>query len=234
MIKPVLYGKDRDSRVAALSTVVHVFKNTLALLHPFIPFVTEELWQNFRMDEDPESLCISKYPTDTDGMRDRDAEDKMTFIIDAITGIRNIRGELNLPPSLEVHALIKTSDGAGKILNENISYISRLAKAKDIRIGSDIKKPEDAAVSIKPSMEIFVPLKGLFNVETEIKRLEKEKNKIEESLDIIQKKLSNHDFLNKAPKSVVEANRAKYQESIEKIQVIQSSIEKLKKWRGKK
>ena len=165
---------------------------------------------------------------------DKEAEDKMGYIMEAVIGIRNIRGELNLSPSLELNAIIKTSDGTGNILNENISYISKLAKAGNIKIGRDIEKPEDAAVSVRQAMEIFVPLKGLFDVNAEIKRLQKEINKIEQSISIIQKKLANQDFLSKAPKMVVEENRAKYQESIERIQAIQDSIKKIKKWSSQK
>ena len=234
MIKPALYGKNENLRKAAVNTVIHVFETTLALLHPFIPFVTEELWHFFRLGTHPQSLCIRKYPTEADGIVDKEAEDKMGYIMEAVIGIRNIRGELNLSPSLELNAIIKTSDGTGNILNENISYISKLAKAGSIKIGRDIEKPEDAAVSVRQAMEIFVPLKGLFDVNAEIKRLQKEINKIEQSISIIQKKLANQDFLSKAPKMVVEENRAKYQESIERIQAIQDSIKKIKKWGSQK
>lgn len=232
-----VYGKDvvathnrEDLRKSAVSTAVHVFEAALALLHPFIPFVTEEIYQHLPVDNKGEGLCVRKYPTEVDGIIDKDAENKMGFIMDAVAGIRSIRGELNLPPSLELKAVIKTSDGTKNVLNENISYISRLAKASNIEIGYDVKKPDDAAVSVRPTMEIFVPLKGLFNANVEIERLGKEIKKIEESLSIIQKKLSNEEFLNKAPRTIVEENKTKYQEFIERIQVIQGSIEKLKQW----
>jgi valyl-tRNA synthetase len=231
MIKPELYGDNEASRRAAISTIVHVFEIALSLLHPFMPFITEELWQNLARKSDVDSLCVRKYPTSEDGVPDRDAEKKMRFIMDAVTGIRSIRGELNLPPSLELKAMIKTSDGTKEILNENITYITKLAKAKDIKIGSDIKAPRNAATAIAPAMEIFVPLKGLFDVSAEINRLNKERAKIEEALSLVKKKLSNEEFISKAPKVIVEENRAKYNKFIEKIQAIQNNIEKLKQWR---
>ena len=232
MIKPAFYGKEKEPRESAVSTVVHVFETALALLHPLIPFVTEELWQGLPIKNKSESLCVRKYPTETDGILDKDAEHKMGFIIDAVTGIRNIRGELNLSPALELNALIKTQDNIENILNENITYISHLAKTSSVKIGQDVKKPEDAAVSVKPPMEIFVPLKGLFDVNAEIKRLSKEIDKIKESISVIQKKLSNQDFLNKAPKAVIDENKAKHQEFVERMQAIYNSIEKLKKMEG--
>jgi len=229
MIKPALYGNNEKSRSAALCTVIHVFGTTLGLLHPFIPFVTEELWQFLPLDNKTESLCISKYPTEAEGIPDKNAENKMGLVMEAVAGIRSIRGELDLPPSLELKAVIKTSNGTGDILNKNISYISKLAKTSSIEIGEDVIKPEDAAVSVKPTMEIFVPLKNLFDVDTEVKRLNREINKIEGTLSIIQKKLTNEGFINKAPKAVVEENELKYKLFKEKMQAIQSTIKKLKK-----
>jgi len=231
MIKPELYGNKETLRRAAISTLIHVFEIALALLHPFMPFITEELWQNLPCEKEAESICIRKYPVPEDGIPDRDAEEKMKCVMDAVTGIRSIRGELHLPPSLELKAIIKTSDGTKEVLDENIVYIAKLARAKDIEIGSDIKAPRDAATVIAPQMEIFVPLKGLFDVNAEIERLNKEMAKIEEELSMVEKKLSNEEFITKAPKVIVEENRAKYNKFIEKIQTIQNNIEKLKQWR---
>ncbi len=230
MIKPALYGKDKNLRRAALSTIVHVFEVTLSLLHPFIPFITEELWHYLPVENKPESLCIRRFPTEGDGIRDKDAENQMGLVMDAVIGIRSIRGELNLSPSLEVKAIIKASNGTESVLNNNIPYISKLAKTRSIEIGHNVRKPEDAAVSVRPAMEIFVPLKGLFDVDSEIKRLNKEINKIEGTLSIIQKKLANEDFIRKAPKAVIQENKDKYREFKDKIQTIFDSIEKLKKW----
>ena len=230
MAKPILYGNDDEMRSSSISTAVHVLETSLGLLHPFIPFVTEELWQGLPCVKKTESLSVSKYPTEANGVIDKEAEKKMKLVIDTVTGIRSIRGELNLPPSLELKAIIKTSDGAGNILKENIAYISKLAKTSSIDIGYDVSKPEDAAFAIMPEMEIFIPLKGLLNVDAEIKRLSKEITKVEESLSVVKKKLSNREFINRAPKAVVEENRARHQEFAEKIQAIQNNIEKLKQW----
>jgi valyl-tRNA synthetase len=230
MTKSALYGKDENLRKAALGTIIHVFDITLSLLHPFIPFLTEELWQYLPIANKAESLCVRKYPTEVDGIIDKDAENRMGLVMEAVAGIRSIRGELNLSPSLELKAIIKTSNGTENVLNENISYISKLAKTSSIEIGHDVRKPEDAAVSVKPTMEIFVPLKGLLDVDAEVKRLNKEIKKIEGALSIIQRKLSNEEFINKAPKAVVEENRANYQEFRDKIHTFQDGIRKLKQW----
>lgn len=230
MIKPELYGDDINSKNSAVSVLVHAFEATLSLLHPFMPFLTEELWQELPVAGKGESICISRYPQAGDGISDREADKKMKVIMDAVTGIRNIRGELNISPSLQLKALIKTMDGTKDIIDENITYIMKLAKA-DIESGDNIVSPEGAAISIKPSMEIYVPLKGLFDIDAEISRLNKEMSKVKESFSFIDRKLSNEGFIKKAPEAVVEENRAKHAELKEKILATQENIDKFMEWK---
>ena len=230
MIKPELYGDDEDSKKAAIRTLIHVFEVALALIHPFMPFITEEIWQQLPAKKEVNSLCIRKYPAADEGIKDREAEDRMTVIMDAVTGIRSIRGELNISPSLELKALIKTFDSAEDILNANMSYVTKLARAKDIEIGKDIESPKNAATTIKPAMEIFVPLEGLIDIDAELNRLNKEFTRTEKDLMFVKKKLANEDFRSKAPKTVVEENQDKYNNYREKLEAIQGSIDKFKQW----
>jgi valyl-tRNA synthetase len=230
MIKTELYGENEESKSAAISTLVHVFEVALSLLHPFMPFITEEIWQNLPCNKDVESLCIRNYPTAEEGIEDRDAEKKMGIIMDAVNGIRSIRGELNISPSLELKALIRALDSADDILNENISYISKLTKARDIEISRDIQSPRNAATAVTSSMEIFVPLEGLIDVDVEINRLTKELNKAEENLAFVKRKLHNKEFMSKAPKAVIEESKSKFNKYLDKLHAIQGSIDKLKEW----
>ncbi|HDL21208.1 MAG TPA: valine--tRNA ligase [Nitrospirae bacterium] len=230
MIKPELYGENEESKKAAISTLVHVFEAALALIHPFMPFISEEIWQQLPGKKEVDSLCIRKYPTPEDGIEDKEAEEKMSVIMDAVTAIRSIRGELNISPSLELRALIRTFDSAEAILNTNITYVKKLAKAKDIEIGNDVQSPKNAATAIKPAMEIFVPLKGLIDIDTEINRLNKELARTEKELMFVKKKLANEDFISKAPRAVVEENKARHNDYVEKLQGIRNSIEKLEQW----
>lgn len=229
LIKPALYGDNESGKQTAVSTLVHVYEAALALLHPFMPFVTEEIWQQLPGIKDVESICIRKYPTAENGIENKEAEQKMAVVMDAITGIRSIRGELNISPSVELKALIRAHDSADLILNENVAYINTLARTKDIVIGKDIESPRDAAADVKPAMEIFVPLKGLIDVEAEISRLTKDLKKTEDEIAFLEKKLKNENFVKKAPQAVVEENRAKHTEYIDKLGSIQSNIDKLKK-----
>ncbi len=230
MIKPGLYGDNESAKNAAISTLVYVFEAALALLHPFMPFITEEIWQQMPVEKEADSLCIRRYPVARDGIEDRDAEEKMEVIMDAVSAIRSIRGELNISPSVELKALIKASDGARDILNENISHIAKLARAGEVRIGRDIQPPQNAATAIKPSMEIFVPLEGLIDIDAEINRLNKELSKTEENLAFVKRKLHNKEFMNRAPRAVIEENRARYNNYLEKLNAIQNSIDKLREW----
>ncbi len=229
MIKPTLYGDDEESRKSALGTLIQVFDVILGLLHPFIPFVTEELWHSLPGEKKYESLCVRKFPGKEDGRHDAEAEKMMNCVMEAVLGIRSIRGELNVSPSVELMAVIRTSDGTGNILRENIGYISKLARTSSLEIGEDIERPENSAVNVGTLMEIFVPLKGIFDVDAEILRLTREKEKTGSALSMIKKKLSNENFLNKAPRDVVEENKEKYSELSEKILSIEESIERMKR-----
>ncbi len=230
LIKPELYGENAESKKTAISILVHVFEVALALVHPFMPFISEEIWQQLPVGKEVDSLCIRKFPTVEEGIEDRDAEEKMSVVMEAVTGIRSIRGELNISPSLELRAVIKTLDSTEAVLSANINYLKKLAKAKEIEIGNDLEAPKNAATAIKPAMEIFVPLKGLIDIDAEISRLNKELAKTEKELIFVKKKLANEDFRVKAPKAVVEENKAKYDEYKEKLQGIQESIDKLRQW----
>ncbi|MDH4027763.1 MAG: class I tRNA ligase family protein, partial [Nitrospirota bacterium] len=230
MIKPELYGDNNQSKSAALSTLVHVYEVSLGLLHPFMPFITEEIWQQLPGARTAESLCVRKYPTAADGMEDRAAEEKMGVVMDAVAGVRSIRGELNISPSLELKTLIRPFDGAEDILTENVQYISKLARARDIEIGKDLPSPGKAAAAVRSTMEIYVPLEGLIDIDAEIIRLTKDLNKTDENLAFVKRKLHNKEFMSKAPKAVIEENRVKYNEYLEKLRSIQENVDKLKAW----
>ncbi len=230
LIKPELYGDDKEVKNVAISTLLHVYEVALALLHPVMPFITEEIWQTLPSKKDSESLCIRKYPVAEEGIKDSAAEEKMGVIMDVVTGIRSIRGELNISPSLELKALIKTFDGSETILNENIAYITKLARTGEIEIGRDIQAPQNAATSIKHSMEIFVPLEGVIDVDAEIARLTKERDKAEKDVAFVKNKLHNKQFMSKAPKAVIEDTKLKYKDYLEKLSAAEESIEKIKQW----
>jgi valyl-tRNA synthetase len=197
-----------------------------------MPFVTEEIWQKIKSwksgDRDQkselkESIMVSDYPRSL--QRNNEAEEHMFYIIEAVTGIRTVRGELNISPSLKLNVLIKTfSQISEKILRKNLQYLKSLAKTADIAIGMNVKKPECSATSVKNSMEIYIPLKGVLNIEAEIDRLKKDEAKVEMSIASLNKKLLNEDFLQRAPKEIVDKERSKYEDFIKMKERILESI----------
>jgi valyl-tRNA synthetase len=159
----------------------------------------------------------------------------MSCIIDAVTGIRTIRGELNILPSSELNAVIKTYDlKVDEILKKNVAYIKKFAHAGEIKIGMEAEKPVGSATSVKGSMEVYVLLKGVLNIDAEMDRLKKATADVEGSLSFLNKKLHNEDFLLRAPREVVEKEKAKYEELSMRKERIKESIKKLREVGGEK
>ncbi|MCE5194555.1 MAG: valine--tRNA ligase [Nitrospiraceae bacterium] len=216
--------------------LVTTLEATLRLLHPFMPFVTEEIWQKlpYIKTSQPEvrkSIVIANFPKSLP--EDASAEKKLSYVMEAITGIRNIRGELNVLPSAEVKCSIKVfSSKTTAILKTNIRYIKKLARTSEVEIGEALNKPADSAVCVRDSMEIYVPLKGLLNIDAEIDRLMKEDKKVEESVEFLRKKLMSEDFLNRAPEEIVKKEQAKFDELLAKRERIKENIQKMNDLRG--
>ncbi len=223
IVKPVLYqGRDED-KVRVVKCLFFVIQQILKLLHPFMPFVTEEIWNNVL--EKRESIMLSSYPSNM--KRDNEAEEKMNYLIDAISALRSIRGELNIQTAIKAH--IKTlSKDVEDILKGNIQAIMKLARCKEIDIGHHIQQMKGSAVSIKKGMEIYVPIEGLLDIDAEIRRLQKELNKAIDSMTIINKKLLNEDFLKNAPEEVVEKEKNKFDDLVQKKQKIEDNLKLLK------
>jgi valyl-tRNA synthetase len=224
--KPVLYGEKNERREKTVRCLVSVLEKTLRLLHPFMPFVTEEIWQSLP-GEKGLSIMREEYPDDLP--QDREAENLMSHVMDAVTNIRSIRGELNISPSAEIEAHIKTRiDSVNEILLQNEFIVAKLARVKALFIGKNVKKPKGAAAAIIPVMEIYVPIKGLLDIGAEQARLKKELDKVNETILFLDKKLLNEDFLNSAPPDIVGKEKKRYDESIEKRQKITDQMERLK------
>ncbi len=223
--KPVLYKGTQKNKEVAANCLFYILKKILLLLHPFMPFITEEIWK--LVFETNSSIMAEDYPSN---MRlYPDAESQMNYFIDAVSGIRHIRGELNINPSLEINADIKTlSQEAEAVLNDNLPAIMKLTRCKDIRIGGYLMKSEDSAIAIKNGIEIYISLGGLIDVRSEMARLLKERAKIDGEITFVNKKLTNEDFLKNAPSNIVEKEREKFDLLIQKSKKIIESIEILK------
>ena len=208
MSKETLAGDDEAAKLTTRSILVYVLDNTLRLLHPIMPFVTEEIWQS--VPHVGESLVVAAYPTVHPEQMDEKAAEEMEFLMDFIRSVRTVRNEMNTPLSKPINIIAKVSDAAHyAVLKENESYIARFSNPEEFVYGEDVEAPSEAVTSVITGAEIYLPLAGLINIEDEIARLEKEAEKLQQEVDRVEKKLSNEKFVAKAPAAVVEAERAK-------------------------
>ncbi|MBW2216119.1 MAG: valine--tRNA ligase [Deltaproteobacteria bacterium] len=212
MAKESFYGDDEALKQSAKATVKEVLMASLKLLHPFMPFVTEEIWHKLPGTES--SIMSADFPKKSDFPEDKDALKEMDLLMEVITGIRNIRGEMNIPPSKSVSIVIDmVGIEESDILNRNMAYIQSLAKVDDASIVSGVPKPEASATAVFGRNQVHVLLKGLIDFEEERKRLRKEIGKIEKDIQASDKKLTNKSFLEKAPADIV----AKVKEKVEDL-----------------
>ncbi len=185
------------------NVLLHVLESALKLLHPFMPFITEEIWQ--KLPGAGDSIMVSTFPEFKVDGNDAEVEKAMGRVMEVIAGVRNIRGEMNLNQSLKLNVLIKTrcADLAAT-LKKHAGFIRELARVNQITVGSDVEKPEVAASSVLGEMDLIVPLGGMMNFEEEKNRVKKELKKIAKDIIFLDKKLSNPNFVKKAPAAVIE------------------------------
>jgi valyl-tRNA synthetase len=221
MSKPSLYNEGNPERSEIVNCLYTVLERVLQLLHPFTPFVTEELW-NVILEKEG-SIMKSYYG---EGLaRDMDAEEKMSHLVSIVTGVRSVKGELNISPSLEVRAEIRTDDpGVASVIRENMDVLKKMARCSSINAGRDIIRPNGSAVSVQGLMEIYIPMEGLLDVAVELARLKKDIGKIEVSLDLVHRKLRNSDFVDNAPEEVIEKEKAKFEDLKRKRSKIEDNI----------
>ncbi|MGA7144130.1 MAG: valine--tRNA ligase [Desulfobacterales bacterium] len=230
-VKPTLYGKKgADRKEATLSVLWRVLHDTLILLHPFIPFVTEEIWHKLPGAKD--SVMKSTFPLDADDTglyQDSQAESTMSLITGIITGIRNIRGEMNISPSLSLTVSVHSQHASTReTVTQYKDMIMNLARLESLSVENSGKRPKGAATSVAENATIFVHLEGVVDFTQEIHRLGKEINKLTNELNMATKKLRNEDFLEKAPRDVVDKVKEKYDSLLEKQQKLQKNLDKIK------
>jgi valyl-tRNA synthetase len=225
LIKPNLYGKVSGfNNEKTKETLLFSFTSILKLLHPFMPFITEEIYQMLPHRE-AESLVIERFPEVRENLVEEESEREMEVIKGVIETIRKIRGEVNIQPNVKVEAYLK-ADGRQELLLKYAPYIMELAKVKDIKFGEKEIK-ERCAIDVAYDVEIYIPLEDIIDVEREILRIEKEMRKLDEELEKIFKKMNNREFLGKAPPEVIEKNREIMEELKNKRLKLASSRKRL-------
>jgi len=206
--KPALYGADEAAKDAVRRTLVTVLDQTMRLLHPFMPFITEEIWQALPIQRPTASICIAPYPTSTAALRDPDTEARIGELIEAVTAVRNIRSELGIAPGTPVTVRI-AADGQGDRVRAIEGLMKTLAKVSDVELLGTERPSGEPSAHVAGLGELFVPLRGAVDAGAVRERLEKDLGKVEKELKGAEAKLGRADFVDKAPADVVEKERVK-------------------------
>jgi valyl-tRNA synthetase len=224
LIKSRLYGEETpEVKQSVLRRAIDIYDAALRLLHPLMPFVTEELWQNIRTRETGESILWAPLRKPEDRFIDRKVEKEMAFVQRVIEAVRTIRGEMGIPPSREIVLQIRLSGGrAHESIQPYSGYLQRLAKVTSLEFMAKSQKPRLAASAVVDGEELFVPLEGVIDVELEKSRLGKEIERVTRMGKSVSAKLSNNTFLERAPEEVIERER-------DKLQNFTLTLEKLEK-----
>lgn len=224
MIKPRLYDMTNETRDEALYTLNEILKISLKLLHPFMPFITEEIYMNLKHND--ESIMISAWPKYDEENNYKQEEEDIELIKEIIKNTRNIRANMNVAPSRKASMIFVTENS--RVIEEGKSFIEKLASADKIIIQKDKSGISDTAVSIAaPGMEIYIPFDELVDIDKEIERLEKELLTYQNEIKRVEKMLSNEGFVAKAPASKIEeekAKKVKYEELLIKTEERISSL----------
>ena len=228
LVKPRLFDENSETRLEAQYVLNDVLVKCLKLLHPFMPFLTEELYQN--LYKDCESIMISQWPEFDEAMCYEREESEMSIIIEAIRSIRALRTEMNVPASRKAQLIVVTDSANRHIFEEAAPYFMRLASASGVKVQEDNSGiPEDAAAAAVSIAKLFIPLEELIDFEKELARLEKEKANLENELKRVGGKLSNQGFVSKAPAAVIEEERAKQEKYQSMYDSVIQRIAQLKK-----
>ncbi|MFZ5942749.1 MAG: valine--tRNA ligase [Bacillota bacterium] len=210
LAKPRLYGKETaESKAVAQKVLAKILGGAMELLHPFMPFITEEIWQHLPNQKD--SIMLTTWPQVEEELIDKKIEDDMSLIMDIIRSIRNLRSELNVPPGKEADVYILANKETNKeIIGNGMEYIKSLAAVGELQLELENReKPEQAVTAVVQGVEIFLSLKGLIDIDKEIARLEKEVGKVNQEIERLEKKLGSEGFVSKAPQDVIAKEREK-------------------------
>ncbi|MFW5972242.1 MAG: valine--tRNA ligase [Bacillota bacterium] len=228
LIKPRLYqDKDEKAQLTAQYNGAMVLERILRLLHPVMPFITEEIWQ--QLPGEGESIMLASWPASIDEEIDEEIENKMNLIMDIIKSIRNIRNEMKVNPGKRIKAILNTPSEKKVVVDEGYDYIKDLGRLNELAVEVELEeKPEKSSTAITGGVEVILPLEGMVDIDKEIERLEKELDDVKSEIKRAEGKLANDGFVNKAPEELVQRERKKLVEYQEKEQMLIKRLEELK------
>ena len=225
LIKPVFYGEDEKAKGVVYNVLNIVLVTGLKLLHPAMPFITEEIYTHLTEEE---TIVNAAWPEFDEALVNKEAENDMAYVIEAIKGLRNVRAEMNVPPSRKAKVIAYIADDAKEAFTNGASYIEKLASASEVEFITDKSVvPANAVSLVVKGGELFMPLLDLVDKDKELERLNKEVKKLEGEIERIDKKLSNQGFVAKAPKAVVNAEKEKRVKYVEMLEAVKVRIDAL-------
>jgi len=226
MAKLGLYGSDADERIKVRQMSVFLLDRILCLLHPAMPFVTEEIWQT--LHEGGGSIMVQPYPRSEPGWIQPEIEEKMAFLMEIVRAIRNLRAEMNCPPSKEVKVILFGAEERLAFLRQQERYLRALARVSAVEYLTEGERPRGAATAVAGETEIYLPLGDMINLDEEKTRLSRELTRAEEELARVRRKLGNGDFVAKAKEEVVRREKEKAEEFEDKIRTLNRSLGRIR------
>ncbi len=224
--KNTLYGDDEDQKAVTLSVLVHALESSLRLLHPVIPFITEELWQKLP-NREGDHLMVAQWPAGGDGAFAEEADD-FQVALDNLAAVRSVRSQNNLAPKTPVVVTIRPKDArVAELLTNARGFFESLAKVEELRIDGDASRPDASGAAVTPTAEIFVHLAGLVDLDAERARLGASMKKLETEIVAVEKKLANENFTSRAPAEVIESQRRRLAEITEQFDGFKAHLESI-------
>jgi valyl-tRNA synthetase len=221
-----LYGNDPLAKKETQSVLCYTLDQTLRLLHPFMPFITEEIWQH--LPHEGESISVAAWPVPQEKFQQPEAQKQMALVMEVIRAVRNIRAEVNVPLGKKIEILIKAGNEQNlHTLHAGESIITRLTNPEKLEVSTQLQAPDKAMSAVLSGAEIYLPLAGLIDISQELQRLEKELKRLDGEVDRVDKKLANQGFVSKAPSHVIEEEKAKQRDYMEKRDQVQARIKEL-------
>ena len=225
-VKTRFYGDDIEDKKIAESVSLYVLKNILKLLHPFTPHITEEIW-SFLNQENSSLLANSQNVPYNHNHVNASIEKDINLIMTTISSVRNIKASLNIAPSKPINMLVRGNDKFTSILENNMELMSRMLKIEKLEVGHNILKPAQSATAVVENLEIFIPLKGLIDIEQEIIRLEKQVSDMQGRLNAVSKKLENKNFVDRAPREIIAHERNKFKDYNQQLDKLKENLNSL-------
>ncbi|MFB3897111.1 MAG: valine--tRNA ligase [bacterium] len=226
LIKPRMRESEAEKE-AALSIAVNVLDTILRLLHPFMPFITEEIWQQLPIEKETKSIMISQWPKSDTSMINEPAELDLDLLMRVIVSIRNIRSEMNIPPAMKTAVLIQSKNKMQRerLLQHN-HYLTTLVAISDLQIAEQVQLPKTVSTAIVDDLEIYIPMPAEL-IETEKKRLQTEIDKIKKEITFVENKLKNESFVQRAPAAVVQKEQDKFNQLSAEADKLQEKLTQL-------